>query len=118
MRHLVITVHGIRTYGHWQERLERLLWEASEDIEVKHFKYSYFPSIRLLGPYVLGKEVRRFREDLNRYIDSAEFDRIDLVGHSFGTYLIGKALESLATRTSSSRPLIQDRKSTRLTSVT
>jgi hypothetical protein len=29
MKHLVVTVHGIRTFGGWQERLERLLNEES-----------------------------------------------------------------------------------------
>ena len=30
IRHLVITVHGIRTFGNWQERLEVLLQNRVE----------------------------------------------------------------------------------------
>jgi len=41
-RHLVITVHGIRTLGRWQERLEALLKNADSSIEVFNYKYGYF----------------------------------------------------------------------------
>jgi hypothetical protein len=42
--HLIVTVHGIRTYGHWQERLEALvLAEASDTpIEFVNYKFGYF----------------------------------------------------------------------------
>jgi hypothetical protein len=42
--HLIITVHGIRTFGQWQERLERLVTESTnlDDVEFINYKYGYF----------------------------------------------------------------------------
>ena len=45
-RHLIVTVHGIRTFGHWQERLEGELAEAArasgQGVHVVNYKYGYF----------------------------------------------------------------------------
>lgn len=38
---LVITLHGIRTFGQWQERMESLVQDAPQgsDIEFANYKY-------------------------------------------------------------------------------
>lgn len=41
-RHIIVLVHGIRTFGAWQERLETLIRAADRDIEVIKYKYGYF----------------------------------------------------------------------------
>lgn len=91
-RHLIITVHGIQTFGQWQERLEKLLEAKDHKIEVFNYKYGYFSIIAFLVPFLRWLVTKRFRRDLLQQITRARWNRIDLVGHSFGTHLIGWGL--------------------------
>jgi WD40 repeat protein len=100
VKHLVITVHGIRTFGGWQERLEKLLKDQvnPEDLgclEINNYKFGWFSVIGFLIPFSRWLVVRRFRSELLRCANKTKWDRIDLVGHSFGTHLIGWGLYSM-----------------------
>jgi hypothetical protein len=95
-KHLVVTVHGIRTYGNWQERLENLLKTASAGkIEVRNYHYGYFSLIAFFLPPVRWLVTRRFRARLLEQCREKKWERIDLVGHGFGTHLIGWGLVGL-----------------------
>src|SRR4051795_6212026 len=91
-RHIVVTVHGIRTYGEWQSRLEKVVHlHLSNHIKFKHFRYSYFSLLAFWFPPIRWFQVRRFAKELAA-IMAEKPHRLDLVGHSFGTHLIGWAL--------------------------
>jgi WD40 repeat protein len=100
-RHLVVTVHGIRTFGGWQERLEVLLRATDPEINVINYKYGYFSVVAFLVPFLRWLVVRRFRIFLQEISSDHNWDRIDLVGHSFGTHIIGWALYQLSHSSSS-----------------
>src|SRR5882762_4353579 len=47
--HLIVTIHGIRTFGHWQERLEALVsTDSNSDVEFANYKYGYFSIIAFI----------------------------------------------------------------------
>lgn len=94
--HVVITVHGIRTFGHWQLRLERLLRARDPEVEVRHLDYGWFSSLAYILPFTRWLAVRRVRRLIAFELSEARGARVDIVAHSFGTYLVGKALVSLA----------------------
>ena len=96
--HLVVTVHGIRTYGQWQSRLKDLLEQAEPGITVRNAKYGYFSILAFVVPFTRWLVTRRFRRQLLRVIQSNSWSRIDLVGHSFGTHLIAWALYGIPKR--------------------
>jgi tetratricopeptide (TPR) repeat protein len=97
--HLVITVHGIRTNGTWQDDLKKLLEAAEPGIMVANFKYRYFSSIAFLIPPLRWVMARQFRKFFVHAVQAApENARIDLVAHSFGTYLAASALRSIPER--------------------
>ena len=48
-RHVVLTLHGIMTYGSWQARLARLLQEQNE-IETINYTYGFYWFARFLFP--------------------------------------------------------------------
>jgi hypothetical protein len=103
MRQLVISVHGIRTFGGWQERLERLLIENGSNYQLTliNYKYGYFSVVAFLIPPLRWLVVRAFRQFLMSFLQEQRWDRIDMVGHSFGTHIIAWALYGLP---SNSRP--------------
>ncbi len=92
----MLLVHGIRTFGDWTERLARLLHEQEPDVEVQHFRYGYFSAIAFLVPFVRGVIVRRLRRHLADHAEDWRDVRVDIVAHSFGTYVTAWALRSLA----------------------
>jgi hypothetical protein len=58
---IVVTVHGIRTFGQWQERFGALLRRQGFTGRIVHFKYGYFSSVAFLVPPLRSVLVRRFR---------------------------------------------------------
>jgi WD40 repeat protein len=96
--HLVITVHGIRTFGQWQERLEHLLsaLPSGQQLEFVHYKYGYLSIVGFMMPFfVRWLIVRQFRKALIAASAKRDWKRIDLVAHSFGTYIISHAIRTL-----------------------
>src|SRR5262249_8623799 len=55
----------------------------------------YFSLLAFLVPPLRWLVVRRFRNELRALVKSTSWARIDLVGHSFGTHVIGWALWGL-----------------------
>jgi WD40 repeat protein len=98
MNHLIITAHGIRTYGDWQERLESLTRESRPDDPPEHMvlKYGFFSFLQYLIPPLRWVKVSLFCRELKHKLQSKNWDRIDMVGHSFGTYIIAHGLLKLA----------------------
>lgn len=91
--HLVVTVHGIRTYGNWQADLKDLLEEAEPGVLVLNYQYGYFSSLAFLVPPLRWLVAWRFRKFFAHAIASVPAgSRIDLVAHSFGTYLAASAV--------------------------
>src|SRR6476659_6535649 len=93
--HLVVTLHGIRTFGQWQSRLERITLAKKTGVVFYHFTYGYFSMLAFVVPFTRWIVVRRFRRELMALVTRMQPARLDLVGHSFGTHLIGWALRGL-----------------------
>ena len=96
-KHLVITVHGIRTYGQWPTRLNALLRQVESTVETTNYAYGYFSFIAFLVPPFRWLATKRFQQILVEEVKRDSWDRVDLVGHSFGTHLLGWALQSLSS---------------------
>lgn len=89
---LVITVHGIRTFGHWQERLEQEIHEVDPHIQVIHYKYGYLSLVGFFIPPLRWLITRAFRRALHKEAARIRPESIAIVAHSFGTHLAGWAL--------------------------
>ena len=95
INHLIITVHGIRTKGDWQDELEVLLG-ARPGLQVCKFTYGYFSAVAFLIPVVRWIVAGRFRRWVLPKLHQLSPDvRVDIVAHSFGTYLVAKSLPYL-----------------------
>ena len=101
---LLITVHGIRTFGAWQERLEqKLRGETEEAVEVYHYRYGFFTFLAYIIPIFRWLATKRFQDELLEKTSSRAWSRIDIIAHSFGAHLVGWSLLRLPK---SRRPLI------------
>jgi hypothetical protein len=87
LRHLIITVHGIRTFGQWQERLETLVQSCDPGIKVRNYHFGYYSILAYLFPPLRWLMTLRFRRALIKETGQTHWDRIDIVAHSFGTHL-------------------------------
>ena len=93
----IVSIHGIETNGKWQEKIHSLIKDKYSDVDVSNlqFKFESFPITRFLIPFLRDKMVKRFQDDLERWINNNETKRIVCFAHSFGTYILVKALEEL-----------------------
>ena len=108
---LILTSHGIRTNAKWQERLEEIVEEEIErrnkaaaenpqgavglpvlNVTFLHNDYKFFSLFSFINPLRRRRETWRFEQRLRGYVESSEYDEIHLVGHSFGTHIIGHSL--------------------------
>ncbi len=92
---IVILVHGIRTFGGWQERLANLLHDGGDRQKIFVYKYGYFSSLAFLIPFFRMIVIRRFRKYLQRNAASWKGKTVDIVAHSFGTYVTAWALRGM-----------------------
>ena len=61
-KRLLVTAHGIRTYGGWQPRLETLISkqvpELAKEIEFVHLNYGFFSFLQYILPPLRFVKVR------------------------------------------------------------
>jgi pimeloyl-ACP methyl ester carboxylesterase len=98
VRHVVFVIHGIRDRGFWTRRIARevksLARENKQQCRAITSTYGYFP----MGPFLLPW-TRRSKVEwlLDQYVAAKSLYPIatfSYIGHSNGTYLLAKALES------------------------
>lgn len=89
----VITIHGMNTYGSWQEEYS---WRLSQmygySIPVSIFKYGniklgallLLPKQRYIAKF--GKEIRKLSQEING-------GKPDVIAHSYGTLLLSEVLK-------------------------
>lgn len=91
-KHAVITVHGVTTTGKWQKEFGTVA--SDHEIRAEHVDYDYtFPA---LTPK--SKADRAASSFLEKYMAQRQWRLpISAVGHSFGTLVIGRALQTVPT---------------------
>lgn len=89
---VLVTIHGIRTYGKWQERLSESLRGYSRTFKSIEVKYEFVDLLSFFFPVTrrksIEKNVNRLLSEMVRHSDSD----IYVVAHSFGTLIVSEAL--------------------------
>ena len=91
-RKIVVTVHGIRTFGQWQERLEILVRRADPSISVESYHYGYFSVVAFLIPPLRWIATMTFRRHIAKVKARNPDVPLTFVAHSFGTHLVAYAI--------------------------
>lgn len=96
IRHLVILVHGIRTYGSWQD-LVKVELEMVPGIKAVPIGYEYLDVIRFWFPFLTREgSVRKILRKLRHAKSLHPHAELSVIAHSFGTYSIFRILQSEA----------------------
>lgn len=92
----IITVHGIRTFGSWQERLTNIIRAKvkPQKMEPLNFKFTEIDFFTFIIPPLRKKIINRLYCDLNQWIECNSAKEIVCFSHSFGSYILIKALET------------------------
>ena len=90
-RPFVITVHGIKTPGRWQKEIALELSDAK--LPNKAFDFGYFFALQLARYGSRRKKVDWFAEQCTQICRERGIKRPSVVAHSFGTYLVAKAMQ-------------------------
>lgn len=99
---LIVTVHGIRTLGGWQEELEAIARSPGSGIDNAQFrnvKFGFFSFITYAVPPLRFIKVKWFVKELEKLLERDSWDRIDIVAHSFGTHMTAYGLRHLIKKT-------------------
>ena len=97
--HVVFIRHGIRDRADWTAKLEeRIIQDAKTHkvaVRIDRGEYGYFAMIPFLIPSQRHKYVRLFMDDYTERLATHRDPqtKFSFIGHSHGTYLLGKALE-------------------------
>jgi WD40 repeat protein len=94
VKHVVLAVHGIRTFGQWTDRLRALVGAKNPDIVFLTYSYGYFSALAFLLPPFRWVAIFWFRRELQALARDYPGARVDIVCHSFGTHLVGWGLRS------------------------
>lgn len=89
-----ITVHGIRTRGDWQQKLKKIVESNVDTVSFETYKYGYFTIISFMLPFMRWYQIYKFKETL-RKLPKDNDHKIMIFAHSFGTYIVIRAIESL-----------------------
>ncbi len=93
---VLLTVHGIRTFGSWQERLFNYLKteNSSDNVEHLHFKYVNIDPFTFVFPRNRDKVIQKLSDGLRNWLRNNRATELVCVAHSFGTFVLVKALEN------------------------
>ena len=95
VKHVVLLVHGIRTFGDWQDRLAARIKEVEPGTEVHIYKYGYFGSIAFLIPFLRRPIIKAFQDYLTARAPVWKNARVDIIAHSFGCFVTAWALHRI-----------------------
>ena len=87
---ILITLHGIRTHGDWQEDIKSVIEDHSSSFDFYSIKYGFFTFFTFIMPFLWGKVLKNTTIQLDRIIDNNKDKNIHIISHSFGTYVITK----------------------------
>ncbi len=94
---IILTIHGIRTIGDWQDKLRSLVVANCNQAQFYNYKYKYFPAFGIIFPSINKKQIYDLVEFINaKDIESKKDIDLVLFAHSFGSYLLTKSLEKIS----------------------
>lgn len=92
---IVLLLHGIRTDAFWHQEFRDVIDGPHDEVNiiVESRKYGNMPLLEFLLPILRKRKLRWLRETLEELKARYQGAEINVVAHSFGTYLIAEVLK-------------------------
>lgn len=90
---ILISVHGIRTYGQWQENLSKEIKRYSRSFESFEIKYGFFDILSFSIPPLRNRKINKMSQRIAYILAQNPNKEIFFVAHSFGTLIVSEALK-------------------------
>lgn len=93
----IFIVHGIRdNNSSWASQLEeRINARTNKEVEVVRSTYGYFSAFSFFFPWLRRKNIRWFQDQYSYHFALNPKTKFHFIGHSNGTYILGKSLEKV-----------------------
>jgi hypothetical protein len=91
-KRVVWVLHGIRDPGNWTSVLAKTIADEGGDVRGVAKSYGLFSLFEFLAPFSRHSKVRWFMNEYLRLRADYPNAVLDMVAHSFGTYLVCKAI--------------------------
>lgn len=97
LRHdkMLLTIHGIRTHGQWQNSLVEEVKKYSRSFVRADVKYGFFDLISFSIPWLRRRKAREAAEQVRSVLIANAEKEIYVVAHSFGTLVLSEALSNI-----------------------
>jgi pimeloyl-ACP methyl ester carboxylesterase len=93
---VIFILPGIRdASSKWTQELKAAFKKKDPSVEVEIGNYGYFSAAKFFLPWVRRKNVRFFQDQYSEVLAKYPDAEFSCVGHSNGTYILGKSLSSL-----------------------
>lgn len=92
---VLITIHGIRTHGGWQESLQQEMKAHSRGFDYVEVKYGFTDLISFAVPFIRAKKAREAARQVRTALAENAGKSVYIVAHSFGTLVLSEALKEL-----------------------
>lgn len=91
---VVFLVHGIRDYGEWLGRVQRMIHAEIPNSNFVVASYKYFSISQFLWKPARDRRVEIFRDQYTQALALYPDVPFHFVGHSFGTYILANSLKT------------------------
>lgn len=94
--HVVFVLHGIRAANRgWVQELKGLIENSLPNPEVVSLGYGYLSALEFAFPFLHRRPIRMFQNKYSNYFAINPKAQFHFVGHSNGTYILGRSLLAL-----------------------
>lgn len=90
----IIALHGINSFGEWQEDLGAHVKRNIKNTEFNPYKYLLIDSLSFLIPFVRKYAIQRFADEIAKTKQRLLGKDVYFVAHSFGTFILLYALQN------------------------
>lgn len=89
---ILIAVHGMKTRGTWKNEFASVITENTDEFHYCPWDYGNF-CFGIINMVTKKKIIEEFKNFYEEKIYMKNYDKIHIVAHSFGTYIVFKALQ-------------------------
>lgn len=90
---VLITIHGIRTYGRWQDLINTELDKHCKSYQSIEVNYGFFDLLSFIIPRLRNKKISNVAVRVNEALKENSDKEVYVIAHSFGSMILSEAIK-------------------------